>query len=64
MAKLLKKNLSLFLKSVFTKWLEDVLISIGIAVILITTYQTYGTVIGNYALGVFLLGFGFLIAKK
>jgi hypothetical protein len=64
MAKLLKKNIGEFLKSLLTNWLEDFLIFAGVSIILLTTYQIFGLDIGNYSLGLILLIFGLVIAKK
>lgn len=64
MAKALKENIGIFFKSFLAKWLEDFFIFVGVVVILFTTYQEFGCTIGNYSLGLVLLVFGFLIAKK
>lgn len=64
MTKLLKENLSIFFKSFLTKWLEDFFILMGLGVILFTTYNEFGYMIGNYSLGFVFLVFGFLIAKR
>lgn len=64
MAKLLKLNIGKFFKSLLSNWLEDFLIFVGVAIALITTYEHFGTVIGNYSLGFVLVLFGLVIAKK
>jgi hypothetical protein len=64
MAKKLKKIISNFFKNLLTKWLEDFFIFIGITVLMATTYEKFGMIIGNYSLGFIFLVFGFLIAKK
>ena len=64
MVKVLKESLSGFFKAFFTNWIEDFLILLGVAVILATTYLTFGYTVGNYALGIILLLFGFIVAKK
>jgi hypothetical protein len=64
MAKKLKKVLGNLVKNLLTRWLEDLFILAGIAVILGTTYSTFGITVGNYSLGIILLVFGFLLAKK
>lgn len=64
LAKLLKKNIGYFLKYLFTNWLEDFLIFVGVAIALITTYQKFGIDVGNYLLGFVLVIFGLVIAKK
>lgn len=64
MAKKIRKICGNLIINLLTKWLEDLLIFAGIAVIIGTTYEKFGTTIGNYSLGLVLLIFGFLIAKK
>jgi hypothetical protein len=64
MAKILKNKIGAFLKSLVTKWLEDIFIFLGIILILITTYNRFGEVIGNYSLGFVLLVLGLVFAKK
>lgn len=64
MAKALKETLSTFFTALITKWLEDLLILLGILFILVTTYKEFGYTTGNYALGTVFLILGFLVAKK
>jgi hypothetical protein len=64
MAKRLRNILIAFFQNLLTKWLEDFFIFAGIAVIIGTTYKAFGSVVGNYSLGVIFLTIGFLIAKK
>jgi hypothetical protein len=64
MAKKLKKILKSFLLNLLSKWLEDIFILAGVAVIIGTTYSKFGMTIGNYLLGFVFLVFGFLFAKK
>lgn len=64
LAKLLKKNIGVFFKSLLTNWLEDFLIFIGVFIVILTTYQKFGIEIGNYLLGFILVIFGLVIAKK
>lgn len=58
------KKLKSFIIHLLTKWLEDLFIVAGVSVIVATTYIEFGSTIGNYLLGLILLVFGFLIAKK
>jgi len=62
------KKVAIFLKkrakAFFQNWLEDFFVLSGIVLILFTTYQKFGCVIGNYLLGFILLAVGFLIAKR
>ena len=64
MAKTIKNNIALFFKNLVTKWLEDFFILVGLLIVIWTTYQTFVTMVGNYSLGIILLLFGFLLAKK
>lgn len=64
MAKKLKKMISNIILNLLTKWLEDIFILVGVAIMIGTTYSRFGTIIGNYTLGFVFLVFGFLIAKK
>jgi hypothetical protein len=64
MAKRLKKLIYAFFSSLLTVWLEDIFIVAGVGVILGTTYIQFGLTIGNYLLGLILIIFGFLLAKK
>lgn len=64
MAKLLKEKLSTIINFLFKKALEDVFIFLGVALVLFTTYNTFGLTAGNYSLSAFLLLFGLIIAKK
>lgn len=64
MTKVLKEYLSTFLKAFIEKWLEDFIVLLGVVVILATTYNSFGYMLGNYLLGIILLICGFLVAKK
>lgn len=64
MAKQLKEKINNLFIFLFNQALEDILILSGVAVILYTTYNAFGIVIGNYLLSFFLLLFGILFAKK
>lgn len=60
----LAKGIIKFFRNLLTQWLEDFFIISGILVALITTYYTFGMIIGNYALAFILIIFGLLIAKR
>lgn len=64
MATLIKNNLILFFKLLFTEWLEDLLIFTGLFIIVYTTYKYFGQTVGNYSIGFILFYIGILIAKK
>lgn len=64
MTKKLKRILTVFFTVLLAKFAEDLFILAGISVIIATTYMKFGMTVGNYALGLVLLVFGFLIAKK
>lgn len=64
MAKLLKETIGGFLKGLLSKWIEDFFILAGIAIALVTTYENFGTVIGNYSLSIVLVLIGLALAKK
>lgn len=64
MSKAIRENLIAFFKIFLAKWLEDFFILTGVVVILVTTYNQFGTTIGNYTLGGILVFFGLMFAKK
>lgn len=63
-AKLIKENIINFFKSLFTKWIEDLFVFMGILIIVYTTYKSFGITVGNYSIGIILLYIGLILAKR
>ncbi|MGM8213561.1 hypothetical protein ACLIBH_12360 [Virgibacillus sp. W0430] len=61
-AQALKQFIISFFKSLFTDWLDDFFILVGVAILIATTYSI-STLIGNYVLGATIFIFGLILAK-
>lgn len=62
MAGIIKEFIIAFFKSLFTDWLEDFFILVGIAILIGTTYSI-STLVGNYVLGATIFLFGLILAR-